>query len=56
MVRPAQQRYTSAIRGVGGVKAEGAVVDEADLGVEAFEAAVGEPEADGGEDAVAVRS
>jgi hypothetical protein len=36
------------------VKAEGAVADEADLAVEALEAAVGEAEADGGEDAVAV--
>ena len=36
------------------MKAEGAVADQADLAVEAFEAAVGEPEADGGEDAVAV--
>ena len=34
--------------------AEGAVADEADLGVEAFEAAVGQAEADGSEDAVAV--
>lgn len=37
------------------MEAEGAVADEADLGVEAFEAAVCEAEADGGEDAVAVR-
>ena len=36
------------------MKAEGAVADQADLGVEAFEAAVGEAEADGGEDPVAV--
>ena len=41
-------------QGVGGVEAEGAVADQADLAVEAFEAAVGEAEADGGEDAVAV--
>ena len=41
---------------VGGVEAEGAVADQADLAVEAFEAAVGEAEADGGEDAVAVRA
>ena len=39
---------------VGGVEAEGAVADQADLAVEALEAAVGEAEADGGEDAVAV--
>jgi hypothetical protein len=36
------------------VEAEGAVADQSDLGVEAFEAAVGEAEADRGEDAVAV--
>ena len=36
------------------MEAEGAVADQADLGVEAFEAAVGEAEADGGKDAVAV--
>jgi hypothetical protein len=36
------------------VEAEAAVADQADLAVEAFEAAVGEPEADGGEDSVAV--
>jgi hypothetical protein len=36
------------------VKAEGAVADQADLAVEAFQAAVGQAEADGGEDAVAV--
>jgi hypothetical protein len=36
------------------VKAEAAVADEADLAVEALEAAVGEPEVDRGEDAVAV--
>ena len=36
------------------MEAEGAVADQADLAVEAFEAAVGEAEADGGEDAVAV--
>jgi hypothetical protein len=39
---------------VGGVKAEGAVANEADLAVEAFEAAAGEAEPDRGEDAVAV--
>jgi hypothetical protein len=33
------------------VKAEGAVADQADLGVQAFEAAVAESAADGGEDA-----
>jgi hypothetical protein len=38
------------------VEAEGSVAGEADLGVEAFEAAVGESEADRGEDAVAVGS
>jgi hypothetical protein len=38
------------------VEAEAAVADQADLAVEAFEAAVGEAEADGGEDPVAVRS
>jgi hypothetical protein len=38
------------------VVAEGAVADQADLAVEAFEAAVGEAEADGGEDAGAVRA
>ena len=36
------------------MEAERAVADQADLGVEAFEAAVGEAEPDGGEDAVAV--
>jgi len=36
------------------VKSEAAVADQADLGVEALEAAVGQAEADGGEDAVAV--
>src|SRR4051812_3891181 len=40
----------------GGVKAEAAVADQADAAVEALEAAVGEPEADRGEDAVAVRA
>jgi len=39
---------------LGAVEAEGAVREEADLGVERFEAAVGEPEADRGEDPVAV--
>jgi hypothetical protein len=38
------------------VESEAAVADQADLAVESFEAAVGEPEADGGEDPVAVRS
>ena len=41
-------------QGFGGVKAEGAVADQADLAVEAFVARIGEAEADGGEDAVAV--
>ena len=36
------------------MEAEGAVADQADLAVEAFEAAIGESEADRGEDAVAV--
>src|SRR4051812_16337116 len=36
------------------MESEAAVADEADLAVEAFLAAVGEAEADGGEDAVAV--
>ena len=36
------------------MEAEAAVADQADLAVEAFQAAVGEAEADGGEDAVAV--
>jgi hypothetical protein len=36
------------------VEAEAAVADEADAAVEAFQAAVGEVEADGGEDAGAV--
>ena len=36
------------------MEAEAAVADEADLAVEALEAAVGQAEADGGEDAVAV--
>jgi hypothetical protein len=36
------------------VEAVAAVADEADLAVEAFEAPVGEAEADGGEDSVAV--
>src|SRR3954452_11489492 len=40
--------------GCGGVEAEAAVADQADAAVEALEAAVGEPEADGGEDAGAV--
>src|SRR5688500_12376740 len=44
----------SAMSGSGPVEAGGAVADQADLGVQAFEAAVGEPEADRGEDAVAV--
>ena len=39
---------------VGGVEAEAAVADRADLGVEALEPAVGQAEADGGEDALAV--
>src|SRR5215216_6077562 len=39
---------------VGPVEAEGAVADQADLGVQSFEAGVGESEADGGEDAVLV--
>ena len=38
----------------GGVKAEAAVADESDAAVEAFQAAVGEAEADRGEDAGAV--
>jgi hypothetical protein len=38
------------------VEAVAAVADQADLAVEAFEAAVGEAEADGGEDPVAVGS
>ena len=36
------------------MKAEAAVVDQPDLAVEALQAAVGQAEADGGEDAVAV--
>jgi len=40
-------------QGVGAVKAEGVVADQADLGVEAFQAAVGESEATAA-DAVAV--
>jgi hypothetical protein len=47
--------------GVGAVEAEGAVADQAHLGVQSLEAGVGEPEAgvgepeaDGGEDRVAV--
>jgi hypothetical protein len=36
------------------VEAEAAVADQPDAAVEAFEAAVGEPEADGGEHAGAV--
>ncbi len=36
------------------MEAEAAVADEPDLAVEAFEAAVGQAEANGGEDAVAV--
>jgi hypothetical protein len=35
------------------VEAEGAVAEQADLGVQALEPAVGEAEADGGEDPVA---
>ncbi len=38
----------------GGVEAEAAVADEADAAVEAFEASVGEAEADRGEDALSV--
>ncbi len=38
------------------MEAEAAVADEADLAVEAFQAAVGEPEPDRGEDPVAVRA
>ena len=38
----------------GGVKAEAAVADQSNAAVEAFEAAVGQPEADRGEDARAV--
>ena len=41
-------------QGSGGVEAEAAVADQADAAVEAFEAAVGEAESDGGEDAGAV--
>ena len=37
-----------------GVKAEAAVADEADAAVEAFEASVGQAEADRGQDAGAV--
>src|SRR6266496_1795452 len=40
--------------GVGAVEAVAAVADQAHFRVEAFEAAVGEAEADGGEDAVSV--
>jgi len=36
------------------VEAEAAVGEQPDFGVEGFEAAVGEPESDRGEDAVAV--
>jgi hypothetical protein len=36
------------------VEAEAAVGEQPDLGVQAFEAGVAEPEFDGGEDAVAV--
>ncbi len=39
---------------MGGVEAEAAVADQADAAVEAFKAAVGEPESDRGEDAGAV--
>ena len=42
-------------QGVGGVQAERAVADQADLGVEAFQASVGQAEADGGERSVNVR-
>jgi len=38
----------------GSVEAEAAVGEQPDFGVEGFEAAVGEPESDRGEDAVAV--
>ena len=41
-------------QGVGAVKAEGVVADQADLGVEAFQAAVCAAETDRGEDAVAM--
>src|SRR3954453_18298138 len=47
-LRPAQARDGR------GVEAEAAVADQADLGVEGLEAAVGEAEADGGGDAVAL--
>ncbi len=40
--------------GVGGVEAEAAVADQADAAVEAFQAPVGEAEADCGEDAGAM--
>ena len=51
---PAAAEVDEGDQGGGGVEAEAAVADQADLAVEAFEAAVGEAEADGGEDAVAV--
>ena len=38
------------------MEAEGAVADQTDLAVERFESTIGEAEADGGKDAVAVRS
>ena len=41
-------------QGLGRVEAEAAVADQPDLAVEALEPRVGEAEADGGEDAVAV--
>ena len=40
-------------QGFGSVEAEGAVREQPDLAVEAFHAAVGEAESDGGEDPVA---
>jgi hypothetical protein len=50
----AADRVDQRDQGVGVVKAEAAVADEADRAVESLEAAAGEPEPDRGEDAVAV--
>src|SRR4051794_18777347 len=55
MVTPAAE-VDEDDQGVGAVEAEGAVADEANLAVKAFEAALCEAEADSGEDALAVRA
>src|SRR4051812_5501551 len=54
MTIPGAAEVNQGDEGCGGVKAEAAVADQADAAVEAFEAAVGQSEADRGEDAGAV--